>query len=67
MLIVKVKEGDSIEKALKQFKRKFNLTGVVKELREREQFTKPSNKRRETIKKAKYVQNLRTNEDKEAL
>lgn len=67
MLIVKVKEGESIEKALKHFKRKFNLTGVVKELREREQFTKPSSKRREIVKKAKYVQKLRTNEDKEAL
>jgi small subunit ribosomal protein S21 len=64
MLIVKVKEGESIEKALKHFKRKFNLTGAIKELRDREQFTKPSVKRRETKKKAIYVQKLRTEEEK---
>jgi small subunit ribosomal protein S21 len=65
MLIVKVKEGDSIEKALKQMKRKFNMTKMVKQLREREQFTKPSTAKRETKKKAIYVQNIRTNEDKD--
>ena len=42
MLIVQVKEGESIEKALKKYKKKFEKTGVVKELRERQKFTKPS-------------------------
>jgi small subunit ribosomal protein S21 len=42
MLIVQVKEGEAIEKALKKFKKKFEKTGVVKELRERQKFTKPS-------------------------
>jgi small subunit ribosomal protein S21 len=41
MLIVQVKEGEAIEKALKKFKKKFEKTGVVKELRERQKFTKP--------------------------
>ena len=40
MIIVPVKEGENIERALKKFKRKFEKTGVVRELRERQAFTK---------------------------
>lgn len=65
MLIVKVKEGENIEKALKRFKRKFNDTQVLKELREREQFTKPSIKKRTQKKKAIYIQKLRDRLEKE--
>jgi len=65
MLIVKVKEGDNIDKALKQFKRKFNMTGVMRQLHERSQFIKPSIKRREEVKKAIYVQTLKDNEEKQ--
>jgi len=54
MIIIPVKEGESIEKALKKFKKKFEKTGVVKELRERQKFTKPSVKRRDEIIKAAY-------------
>ena len=46
MIIVPIKEGENIEKALKKFKRKFEKTGVVRELRSRKQFEKPSVKRR---------------------
>jgi small subunit ribosomal protein S21 len=42
MIIIPVKEGENIERALKRFKRKFEKTGVIKELRERQVFTKPS-------------------------
>ena len=42
MIVVPVKEGENIEKALKKFKRKFEKTGTVKELRRRQQFDKPS-------------------------
>ena len=62
MLIVKVKDG-KIEKALKQLKRKVNQTKLVRELRDNEQFTKPSVKRREEIKKAKYIQQMRDAEE----
>ncbi len=55
MLIVQVKEGEAIEKALKKFKKKFEKTGVVKELRDRQKFTKPSVVFREGKKKAIYV------------
>jgi len=63
MLIIPIKEGENIERALKKFKRKFEKTAVVKELRERQQFTKPSVKRRTVIKKAVYVQGLRRAEE----
>jgi small subunit ribosomal protein S21 len=62
MLVVQVKEGESLEKALKKFKKKFEKTGVVKELRERQKFTKPSVRRRDTVIKAVYKQKLQTGE-----
>ena len=62
MLIVQVKEGDTIEKALKKCKKKFEKTGVVKQLRARKQFTKPSVRRREEIIKAVYKQKLQNGE-----
>ena len=63
MIIVPVKEGENIERALKKFKRKFEKTGIIKELRSRQEFTKPSVKRREQIKKAVYVQKLQQTEE----
>lgn len=63
MIIIPVKEGESIDRALKKYKRKFEKTGVVKELRERQKFTKPSIKLREQKLKAIYVQQLRQNEE----
>jgi small subunit ribosomal protein S21 len=63
MIIIPVKEGENIERALKRFKRKFEKTGVIKELRERQKFTKPSVIRREEVKKAVYVQGLQRQED----
>lgn len=54
MIIVPVKEGESIEKSLKKFKKKFEKTGVVRELRDRQKFTKPSVRKRETKLRAIY-------------
>ena len=62
MIIVPIKEGEPIEKALKKFKKKFEKTGVVRELRERQKFTKPSVRRRETVIKAKYKEKLQRDE-----
>ena len=62
MIIVPVKEGENIEKALKKFKRKFE-TGVVKELRARQQFDKPSVLKRLKMEHAIYVQKLRQTEE----
>ncbi|MDG1724473.1 MAG: 30S ribosomal protein S21 [Bacteroidia bacterium] len=58
MLLINLKENDTIDKALKKYKKKFERTGVVKELRDRQQFTKPSVKRRKQIIKARYKQFL---------
>ena len=63
MIIVPVKEGENIEKALKKFKRKYEKTGVVKELRRRQQFDKPSVLKRLKMEHAIYVQQLRANEE----
>jgi small subunit ribosomal protein S21 len=54
MIIVNVKENESIDKALKRFKKKFEKTGVLKELRARTSFEKPSVTRRNEIKRAAY-------------
>ena len=59
MIVVPVKEGENIEKALKKFKRKFEKTGVVKELRNRQAFTKPSVVKRKQLMRAKTATNRR--------
>ena len=56
MIIVPLKEGENIERALKKFKRKFEKTGVIKELRDRQAFTKPSIRNRMARMKAAYRQ-----------
>ena len=63
MTVVPVKEGENIEKALKKFKRKFEKTGVVKELRARQQFDKPSVLNRLKRERAIYVQKLQQVEE----
>ena len=64
MIIINVKENESIDRALKRFKKKFEKTGVLKELRSRNFFTKPSVKRREEIIKAQYRQKMQDLENK---
>jgi small subunit ribosomal protein S21 len=58
MIIVPLKEGENIERALKKFKRKFEKTGVTKELRKRQAFSKPSVEKRKQKVHAVYVQKL---------
>ncbi len=64
MIIVNVKENESIDKALKRFKKKFEKTGVLRELRSRTAFTKPSVSRRKEVIKAEYKQHMREEENK---
>tara|TARA_B100000989_G_scaffold298539_1_gene288339 strand:- start:3072 stop:3266 length:195 start_codon:yes stop_codon:yes gene_type:complete len=59
MLIIPVKEGESIDKALKRFKRKFDRTGKLKSLRERQAYIKPSVKQRDKLIKAAHIQKLK--------
>jgi small subunit ribosomal protein S21 len=62
MLIIPVKEGENIERALKKFKKKFERTGTMRQLRARQQYLKPSVIKREAIKKAVYVMTLQERE-----
>jgi len=63
MLIIPIKDGENIDRALKRFKRKFDKTGTKKSLQTRKEFLKPSIKRRAVIQKAQHVQRLRDQED----
>ena len=61
MLIIPIKDGENIDRALKRYKRKFDKTGTVRQLRARTAFIKPSVTRRAQIQKAAYIQNMRDN------
>lgn len=63
MIIVPVKEGENIERALKKFKKKFERTGTVRALRARQHFTKPSVVKRVARQKAIYIENMRREEE----
>ncbi len=58
MIRVNVKENESLEKALKKFKKKYEKTGVLKELRARQAFVKPSVKKRFEVIRARYKQQM---------
>ena len=58
MLIIPLKEGENIERALKRYKKKFERTGIMRDLRERQQFTKPSVSNRKMVLKAAYKQRM---------
>ena len=63
MLIIPIKEGENIDRALKRYKRKFVKTTVKNQLQERRQFNKPSVVRRAQVQKAQYIQGLRDAEE----
>lgn len=58
MLIIPIKEGENIDRALKKYKKKYEKTGMLRELRSRQDFTKPSVIRREEVKKAAYKEKM---------
>ncbi len=59
MIVINVKENESVDRALKRFKKKFEKTGVLKELRSRMHYEKPSVSRRTELIKARYRQKMR--------
>ena len=63
MIKIPVKEGESIERALKRLKRKTDSTGIIKEVRKRKEFVKPSVFKRQQMIKAKYVEQLKREEN----
>lgn len=58
MLIIDSKDCENIDKALKKYKKKFEKSKVLLQLRERQSFTKPSVKRRGEVLKAIYKQQI---------
>ncbi|SHJ09234.1 SSU ribosomal protein S21P [Mesonia phycicola] len=63
MLIIPVKDGENIDRALKRYKRKFTKTGIASQLRNRQEFLKPSVVNRGKLQKAIYIQSLRDQEN----
>lgn len=63
MIIIKVTGKDTIERALKKFKRKFDNTKVLRELRNRQSYTKKSVQRRDEVKKAIYLEKKKRQEE----
>jgi len=60
MLIIPIKEGENIERALKKYKKKFEKTNVMKQLRDRKEFEKPSISLRQEIIRAAYKQRMQS-------
>ncbi len=58
MIMINIKDGESLDKALKRFKKKFEKTGVLRELRSRQAYEKKSVARRTEVKHAVYIQNM---------
>jgi small subunit ribosomal protein S21 len=63
MIIINVKDNESVDRALKRFKKKFERTGVLKELRSRTFFEKPSVSKRKQKERAMYKQQMFANEN----
>ncbi len=63
MLIIPVKEGESIDKVLKKFKKKFERVQILKQLRERKNFTKPSVTKRQTKIRAIYRKKMQDQQE----
>jgi len=59
MLIIEIKDGENIDRALKRYKRKYLNAGIMKEIRNRREFTKPSVQRRNQVLKAIYRDKVR--------
>ncbi|MFA5297455.1 MAG: 30S ribosomal protein S21 [Lutibacter sp.] len=64
MLIIPVKEGENIDRALKRYKQKTRRTKLINNLRDQKQFTKKSVKNRMKLAKAVYIQDLRNQEER---
>ncbi|MEN9291049.1 MAG: hypothetical protein RLZZ357_892 [Bacteroidota bacterium] len=60
MLIIPIKEGENIERALKKYKKKYEKTNVMKQLRSRKEFEKPSITRRQEVIRAAYKQRMQS-------
>lgn len=62
MLIIPIKEGDTVEKALKKYKKKFERVGILKQLRDRMYYKKPSERAKEVVNRAIIREKIRRSE-----
>lgn len=62
MIIIPMKEGENIERALKKYKKKFDKTGTLKELRSRKHYVKQSVRRKKEMERAVYAQWMKQKE-----
>lgn len=60
MLIVERKEGEKIDRLLNRYKKKFRDTKLLKDIRGRKEYIKPSKKRRTEKDRAKYIQSKKS-------
>ena len=58
MLIIDTRESDSLDKALKKYKKKFEKAQIIKQLRSRQGYTKPSIERRSEVLRAAYREKM---------
>ena len=63
MLIIKQEKGENIERMLKRYKKKVDKTKLLKNLRDKKQFTKPSEEKRRKKEKAIYIEKLNSEND----
>ncbi|MBL0310518.1 MAG: 30S ribosomal protein S21 [Bacteroidetes bacterium] len=63
MLIIDTRESESLDRALKKYKKKFEKSGTLRQLRERQVFTKPSVRKRNAVLRAAYIQTLKREEE----
>ena len=63
MIEIKLKRNESVDRALKRLKKKMDRDGILKEVRSRRHYQKPSVKKRQKMKVAKFSQYLRSKED----
>ena len=62
MLIIQIKDGDTIEKALKKYKKKFEKVGILKQIRDKMFYKKPSERKKEIINRAIIREKIRRSE-----
>jgi len=60
---VNIKKGETVEKALRKFKKQMDREGTLKEIRNRKYYEKPSRKRYREIRRKKYNQRMRSIEE----
>lgn len=62
MIVIEVKENEPVERAIKRFKKRVDQVKILKELKNRRYYTKPSLRRKEAKLKARYTQRIRLQE-----